>query len=569
MSSSHRFHERTTHQPPTINHETIPSCNLHAQTLFLTGKENCGFVDKAHGPPGHYDVSIFSPHKSHTDTGSHSTQQQQQQQQLLLTTMSNKDTQDTDEGASPQPQQLTRAKSLTRTLSETLFGFRRGNKRSRDESDDCESRSASTNNVDADTSDLQGATSDIENQPPVKRQRQLTEEEQKEQEEKLKEFNRKEKEYDSLLKPEYRKWRPKGYKLTPPPTDRPVRIYADGVFDLFHLGHMRQLEQCKKAFPNVELVVGIPNDKETHKRKGLTVLTDKQRYETVRHCKWVDEVVEDAPWILDMKFLKDHKIDYCAHDDMPYVADGIDDIYLPMKQAGMFIATQRTEGISTSDIITKIIRDYDKYLLRNFARGATRQELNVSWLKKNELDLKKHVQDFKKSWKQTNDNLSHMTKDLYVLVRESLIKNSNAIGNNKDSRSPVDRFASKYIGNGLTQLNNKKGLFNNLMDWVGLQPENDSTDETDDTTVPTRSVSPNIEQTPEPVTPKVQKQKLMPAPKQTPKRTSKQTPKKTPKLHAKNNIVASSPKKTPRKQQTPKKTPKKLKTSSTPSSKSE
>jgi choline-phosphate cytidylyltransferase len=146
---------------------------------------------------------------------------------------------------------------------------------------------------------------------------------------------------------------PVGYKTNPPPQGRAVRIYADGVFDLFHIGHMRQLQQAKTAFPEVHMIAGVTGNAETHKRKGLTVLSATERAESVRHCKWVDEVIEDCPWIVTAEFLEKHNIDYVAHDDLPYGAAEGDDIYGPIKEKGMFLVTQRTEGLSTTGIITK------------------------------------------------------------------------------------------------------------------------------------------------------------------------------------------------------------------------
>ncbi|ORX96670.1 hypothetical protein K493DRAFT_281757 [Basidiobolus meristosporus CBS 931.73] len=214
------------------------------------------------------------------------------------------------------------------------------------------------------------------------------------------------------------------FKVNPPPRDRPVRIYCDGIYDLFHFGHAKALEQAKKAFPEVYLLVGVCSDKLTHQRKGKTVLTDVERYESLRHCKWVDEVVEDAPWYVTQEFLDEHQIDYVAHDDIPYASTESNDVYEFVKKQGKFLPTQRTEGVSTSDLITRIVRDYDEYIRRNLERGISAKDLGLSFFKEQELNVKKQVSGIRdtirQNWYGTRDEIKYELDEFKNEVRQTL-----------------------------------------------------------------------------------------------------------------------------------------------------
>jgi ethanolamine-phosphate cytidylyltransferase len=84
-------------------------------------------------------------------------------------------------------------------------------------------------------------------------------------------------------------------------------------------------------------------------------MTDEERYEVLAGCKWVDEIVTDAPYQTQVDFLKSHNIDFCAHgEDISVMSDGSDS-FSEVKAAGMFRLIKRTDGVSTTDLLGRML----------------------------------------------------------------------------------------------------------------------------------------------------------------------------------------------------------------------
>jgi len=68
---------------------------------------------------------------------------------------------------------------------------------------------------------------------------------------------------------------------------------ASGVFDLLHLGHVKFLEEAKKAGgKNAELIVIVARDSTVEKRKGhKPIMPENQRRALVEALKVVDEAI--------------------------------------------------------------------------------------------------------------------------------------------------------------------------------------------------------------------------------------------------------------------------------------
>ncbi|VDM52080.1 unnamed protein product [Angiostrongylus costaricensis] len=131
------------------------------------------------------------------------------------------------------------------------------------------------------------------------------------------------------------------------------RVWCDGCYDVVHFGHANQLRQAKQF--GKKLIVGVHNDEEISLHKGPPLFTEQERYRMVESIKWVDEVVEDAPYVTTVETLNRYDCDFCVHgDDITLTVDG-KDTYEEVKKAKRYRMCKRTNGVSTTDIVARML----------------------------------------------------------------------------------------------------------------------------------------------------------------------------------------------------------------------
>ncbi|GAB2267424.1 Ethanolamine-phosphate cytidylyltransferase [Dionaea muscipula] len=138
---------------------------------------------------------------------------------------------------------------------------------------------------------------------------------------------------------------------------KPIRVFVDGCFDPMHYGHANALRQAK-AFGDV-LVVGVISDEGITANKGPPVFSLLERVALVNGLKWVDEVIPNIPYSLTEELMKsllgEHKIDYIVHGDDPCILPDGTDAYALAKKTGHYRQIKRTEGVSSTDIVGRIL----------------------------------------------------------------------------------------------------------------------------------------------------------------------------------------------------------------------
>lgn len=138
---------------------------------------------------------------------------------------------------------------------------------------------------------------------------------------------------------------------------KPKRVYADIVGDLFHAGHVEFFKKAKEC--GDYLIIGILSDEDVESYKRVPILTLQERVAVISACRYVDEVIVAPPLRLTKEWIEEHGIDLVIHGD-DFNPDMLINQYGVSIDMGIFKAVPYTPGISTTNIIQRIVDRYQK-----------------------------------------------------------------------------------------------------------------------------------------------------------------------------------------------------------------
>lgn len=103
------------------------------------------------------------------------------------------------------------------------------------------------------------------------------------------------------------------------------------------------------------LCVGTHSDEEILANKGPTVMSLAERILAVSACRWANLPVPGAPYVTDPAWMDLYGCRFVVHgDDVTTDASG-EDCYRIVKSAGRFRIVKRTPGISTTDLVGRML----------------------------------------------------------------------------------------------------------------------------------------------------------------------------------------------------------------------
>jgi ethanolamine-phosphate cytidylyltransferase len=182
-----------------------------------------------------------------------------------------------------------------------------------------------------------------------------------------------EKENTMLISPytKMRQFLPTTHKITQfqdkvrEPTDDDVIVYVDGGFDLFHVGHIEFLKKAKEL--GTYLIVGLHDDDVITqvKGQGFPIMNVHERVLGVLSCRYVDDVVIGAPFVVTKDVLDSLNVKVVGHGTVEEPVPQQDPFKL-VKDLGMYkqIESPRKD-LTTAIIVQRIIESMQQFEARN------------------------------------------------------------------------------------------------------------------------------------------------------------------------------------------------------------